>query len=142
MKCFGNSARFQLSERRIYKSEPEEVLIAFEYFKNLRNKHLIHDENSYAQSIPGAALNNGAKNYKIEKIICLSALGVTLEQDNYSNLKLLLSKAKAWVASEFDSLCERITESLEKECYEDLIARDAITYRVPTVDEISHSRAR
>lgn len=140
VKCFGNSARFQLSAAKIYKGEPPEALMAFEYFKDLRNKHFIHDENSYAQSIPGAVLNNGTKGYKIEKIVCLAAFGATLEQGNYGNLKLLIEKARAWVVSEFESLCERLTASLEQETYESLLARDAINYRVPTIDEISCSR--
>lgn len=140
MKCFGSSARFQLSAPKIYKGEPPEALMAFEYFKDLRNRHFIHDENSYAQSISGAILNNGKKSYKIEKIVCFAAFGATLEQGNYCNLKLLIGKASAWVVTEFDSLCEHLTGTLEQESYEDLLARNAITYRVPTVDEISRAR--
>lgn len=140
IKCFGNSERFQLSAMRIYKNEPPEALIAFKYFKDLRNKHFVHDENSYAQSIPGAVLSNGTKAYKIEKIICFSAFGETLEQGNYGNLKLLIKRARIWVVSEFDFLCESLTATLEKESYHNLLARDAITYRVPTADEISSTR--
>ncbi len=112
--------------------------MAFNYFRSLRNKHLVHDENSYAQSIPGAVLSNGKKNYNIEKIVCFTALGVTLEQGNYGNLKLLIQKARAWVVSEFDALCERLAIELEKESYDKLLERNNITYRVPTVDDISH----
>jgi len=58
MKCFGDSgARFQLSSVKILNGELPEVSMAFEYFKDLRNKHFVHDENSYAQSLPGAILN-------------------------------------------------------------------------------------
>lgn len=140
LKCFGNGARFQLSADKIYKGEPPEALMAFNYFKGLRNKHLVHDENSYAQSIPGAVLSNGRKNYKIEKIVCFAAFGATLEQGNYGNLKLLIGKARTWVVSEFDSLCECLTISLEKENYDKLISRDALTYRVPTVEDIPRNR--
>lgn len=140
VKCFGNGARFQLSADKIYKGESSNALIVFKYFKDLRNKHFVHDENSYAQSIPGAIINNGTKGYSIEKIICFSAFGATLEQNNYNNLKLLIEKAMVWVVSEFDRLCELLTAKLEQERYEDLLARDAITYHAPTVDEISGPR--
>ena len=74
LKCFGDAgARFQLSAERILKGTPPEAAMAFDYFKGLRNKHIVHDENSCSQSIPGAILNNGNKAYKIEKIICFSA---------------------------------------------------------------------
>lgn len=140
LKCFGNGARFQLAPDKLYKSEPAEAMMAFTYFKGLRNKHLVHDENSYAQSIPGAVLNNGTKTYKIEKIVCFMAVGASLEQGNYGNLKLLIKTARDWVAAEFDALCNRLTTDLEKETYEILMARKAITYRVPTVDEMQHAR--
>jgi hypothetical protein len=48
-KCFGSSqSRAQLSAKKILKSHPgaEEV---FDYFKNLRDKHLIHDESALTQ---------------------------------------------------------------------------------------------
>lgn len=140
LKCFGNDARFQLPAEKLYKGEPPEALMAFNYFKSLRNKHLVHDENSYAQSIPGAVLNNGTKSHKVEKIVCLMAIGDTLEQGNYGNLKLLIQKARLWVVSEFDALCSRLTADLEKETYETLMAREALTYRVPTVDDVHHAR--
>lgn len=60
VKCFGSSAaRFQLNREKIYKNEPPEAMQSFEYFKHLRDKHVVHDANSYSQSIPGAVLNRG-----------------------------------------------------------------------------------
>jgi len=71
---------------------------------------------------------------------CLDAIGATLNQGNYSNLKILIQKANVWVVSEFDALCERLTSELEKESYSRLISREALTYQVPSVADISHSR--
>lgn len=142
-KCFGDSeARFQLSAEKVYKAEPAEATVAFNYFRNLRNKHVVHDENSYAQSIPGAVLNKGDKKYKIEKILTLNAVANTLEQANFSNLKLLIGKAHTWVDSEFDTLCDILTRELEEESYEALLAKEAVSYRAPTVNEISKNRKR
>ena len=74
------------------------------------------------------------------KIVCLAAFGTTLERGNYRNLKQFIEKAKIWVDGEFYSLCERITGTSEKESYEDLLAREEITYRAPSVDKISRAR--
>jgi len=140
-KCFGGSkARFQLSAEKIYKGEPPEAMIAFNYFKSLRNKHVVHDENAYAQSIPGAVLNKGDKKYKIEKIITLNTVANTLEQSNFNNLKLLIVKTRTWIDSEFDNLCDTLTRELEEESYEALLAREPVICRVPTVDEIGKKR--
>lgn len=93
IKCFGNNAsRSQLSEKSIYKNDPKAIKV-FNYFKNLRNKYIIHDENSYSQSIPGAILNKGDKSYKIEKIICFSVLIETLNRKEVRKLHLLLKKS-------------------------------------------------
>ena len=141
LKCFGDSgARFQLSAQKILKTEPPQAMMAFSYFRDLRNKHLVHDENSYAQSLPGAILNKGNKDYKIEKIVCLAAIAVTLVQDNFSNLKMLIQKSRTWVVEQFDLLCKMITEELENEAYTNLCAKQTINYSVPVVDEIHKNR--
>ena len=141
LKCFGSSgARFQLSSKKILKAEPPEAQIVFDYFKNLRNKHLVHDENSYAQSIPGAILNDGSKDYKIEKVVCLASIAVTLSQDNYSNLKRLIQQSYAWVIAEFDKLADSITNDLEKESYEKLLSKEPMKYYVPSNDDIDKNR--
>ena len=77
-KCFGDSGvRFQIFADKVLKGEVPEAILAFNYFKSLRNKHMVHDENSYSQSLPGAILNNGAKTYKVEKIVCFATNAVT-----------------------------------------------------------------
>jgi len=139
MKCFGSSLRFQLSAKKVYKGNSM-ALNAFSYFDNLRNKHVVHDENAYAQSIPGAILNKGDKPYKIEKVVCFSAMAETLCQDNYSNLHLLCQTAIAWVANEFTQLCEAQTKKLEAKSYDDLYRQEAITYTAPALDQISKKR--
>jgi hypothetical protein len=140
VKCFGNSAaRFQLSRERIYKNDPEAMQV-FEYFQHLRDKHVVHDENSYSQSIPGAILNRGDKPYKIEKILCFSAHLQTLEQNNYSNLKLLIQKALDWVNVEFDKCCDIITNDLEAIAYDDLLNKPDLIYQAPEVNRVGENR--
>lgn len=140
-KCFGNSAaRFQLSREKIYRNEPPEAKQVFDYFQHLRDKHIVHDENAYAQSIPSAVLNGGNKAYKIEKILCLGTHGNTLEQANYSNLKLLIGTALEWVSSEFETCCQVVTKELEAIPYTELLNRPNVAYRVPEVGEISGNR--
>jgi hypothetical protein len=141
VKCFGLSkARFQLSAQKIFKDEPPEAMLAFEFFVNLRNKHFIHDENSYAQCISGAILNNGNKDYKIERIICFAMAAGTLEQANYGNLKLLVQKSYEWAEAQFNDLATTFTAELERQPYATLLAKDAMTIRTPTSDEISKTR--
>jgi hypothetical protein len=141
IKCFGESrARFQLSAERIFAGRPPEAMVAFQFFRDLRNKHLVHDENSYAQSIAAAVLNKGDKNYKIEKIVCISTIADVLGQENWANLKLLIDTTYSWVVAEFDSLTALITKDLEAQTYEVLSQMEGVEYHVPTVDEMGIRR--
>ena len=140
IKCFGdNEARFLLNSKKTYKGNAG-ALTAFDYFKDLRNKHVAHDDNSYAQSIPCAILNKPDKSYKIKKILCFSAIGETLEQGNWKNLHLLIQTARKWVVVEFDKLCETITKELEAKPYEDLNNLEPVTYTVPKIDDLKKNR--
>jgi hypothetical protein len=142
LKCYGDGARFQLQPDAVLKNEPPKAKIAFEFLKSLRNKHIVHDENSYAQCLPGAILNKEGKQQKIAKIVCLPVLAETLTQDNFGNLKLLVEKSRAWVISEFDQLSDRVTTKLEARPYAELAAFDSMEYRAPAADEVHERRAK
>jgi hypothetical protein len=143
IKCFRPSeARYQLSEKKVYKEESPEALEAFRYLLAVRNKNIVHDENSYTQCLPGAVLNNRNQQHKIAKIVCMNFIGLDLGQGNYSNLHLLITKALKWVKAEFDSLCDRLTCELEAEEYENLLEREGITYSKPGADGVYMSRTK
>jgi len=140
IKCFGQSdSRFSLDAKKVYKGDsgaPE----PFAFFESLRNKHLVHDENSFAQCLPGAVLNKKGLDHKIAKIVCLSMIGDTLNQDNYNNLHLLATGARQWVVAQFDGLCELLTADLEPKSYDDLFAVDGVTYTAPGAADVHTSR--
>jgi hypothetical protein len=139
-KCYGDStARSQLSPKKVLRGEAPVAIEVFEYFKALRNKHVVHDENPLAQSLPGAILNARDQPRKIEKIISLSLVAETLGQEHYSNLHLLIQKSLTWVEKEFDRLCLQLTTELEAIPYEQLLAMPAPEYRAPEADSV-HAR--
>lgn len=141
IKCFGQSkSRFSLDPKKVYKGDTE-AFEPFEYFESLRNKHLVHDENSYAQCLPGAVLNKKGMDHKIAKIVCLSVIGDTLNQENYSNLHLLVTRAREWVVAQFDELCAILTSELEPKSHHDLFAMDGITYTAPGADDVHQARS-
>lgn len=140
-KCFGDpGVRFQISAEKVLKSEGPTAMLVFNYFKSLRNKHLVHDENSYSQSLLGAVLNNGTKEYKIEKIVCFATNAVTLVPENFSNLKLLIEKALKWVETEFDALCNSLASELEAVTYDELMAQTPMVFRTPAEEHLHRSR--
>lgn len=140
-KCFGRSVgRLRLNAEEVYELEPSEAMDVFRYFKDLRNKHFVHDENSYSVSLPGAVVANRNQPHKIEKIVCFGAQGETLTLLNFRNLNLLVSKAQVWTKARFDKTCAELTQELESEPYEALLARDAVQFVVPTVADVGRTR--
>ncbi|MFC7422207.1 hypothetical protein ACFQNF_20315 [Iodobacter arcticus] len=140
IKCFGNSkSRGPLSAGRIFKNNPL-ALKTHKEFKYLRDKHLVHDENSFSQSHTGAILACKDKPYKIEKIISTSIGAITLNDGSYNNLKLLINHTMNWVSTEYDNICNDLTTELEKESHESLLTYQEINIKAPSIDEVSHPR--
>ena len=141
MKCFGGSvSRARLNPESVYKDHTG-ALEVFKYFKALRDKHLVHDENSYAQCLTGAVLNRRECDNKIAKIICSAFIGNTLDQTGYSNLRLLTAVALKWVEEQIDDLCDLLALELQAVPYDDLFCRKEIVYSFPKIEEIDTTRA-
>lgn len=141
-KCFGkNNARsFRLLPADIYKTDPEGALDAFNCFKALRDKHVVHDENSFSQATIGAILSNASTTYKVEQIVCLVGNKPTLEEGLYSNLKLLVEEALAWVRTEFHACCDQLRVELEKLDRDVLFAKPSLEYVPPTYADLFRKR--
>jgi hypothetical protein len=142
IKCFGdNASRFSLKANLIYK-DVNEALAPYDFFLHLRNKNIVHDENSYTQSLPAAVLNTNGSARKIAKIICLTVDAGTLDQGSYNNLHLLLNHALTWVTIKFDELCNIVTSELEAKCYDELAAMESVAYTVPSANDVHSNRGR
>lgn len=140
LKCFGRSqSRARLDPNDVYKDDVEAFEV-YRFFKSLRNKHVVHDENSYSQCLPGAVLNGSESSTRISKILCSSAVGDTLEQANYGNLHLPTTRAREWVVSAFDEVCELLTSELEQIEHDELLARVEVKYAKPGPGDVHRSR--
>lgn len=142
IKCFqstrGENSRNMLSIEKILKGEHRFAMESYEYFLNIRNKHFIHDENSYSQCLVGAALIS--EENKIHDIICTSFIAQTLEENNWGNLNLLLKSAKKFIIEQMDNLILKIIKELEDTSFCDLFLRDEIKYQVPKIDDVGKTR--
>ena len=77
VKCFvGGSRRSRLDENSVYSGNAL-AQSSFEYTKNLRNKHLVHDENAYHQCHPGAIINAPGIVPKVDNIMTVAIRGLS-----------------------------------------------------------------
>lgn len=76
-KCFGKSAsRTFLRRGTVFKTNPGARAV-FDYFLDLRNRHFVHDENSYSQCFPAAVLNRREIEPKIAQVIAVATTANT-----------------------------------------------------------------
>jgi len=142
VKCFSTENRARrsaLSFKAVYKNALM-ARDAFHYFKNLRNKHLVHDENSYSQALPGAVLNHREAVSHIAKVVCITVTAATLNQGDQDNLYNLIHEALVYAESQYDDICNQITSDLEPRSYEELEVVGSPTYMPPALDEIDKTR--
>ncbi|MCJ2062614.1 hypothetical protein MKK63_07830 [Methylobacterium sp. J-088] len=141
VKCFcGNKARStKLQEDVIFKGN-EDALHVFKYFKNLRNKHLAHDENDYTTCIPSASINYGGKPYKVENIGFIGTTALTLDQTTYNNLLKLVIDTNQWVQEKYNTITKELNDELEGMPLEKLLAHEEVGLSMPDLDRIGLTR--
>lgn len=127
-KCFGSSAArntVRLDPTLLFGAHPN-GLENYKFYKNVRDKHVAHDENSLSQAPIGAALNKREAPYKIAKVFSLAVNSGLVTQENFSNLTLLVDLAEKWVHAEIERISKDVTTELEAESYDALFARDEL----------------
>jgi hypothetical protein len=118
--------------------QPREI---HKYFLSLRNRHIVHDDNAWLQVLAGAIIAAPGKGHNVEKVTCTSFQGETFNDGNFGNLYLLIQEALKWIASRFDTLCDDITEELERLPRETLLSQPDLTYRPPEAPEVDSPRS-
>lgn len=142
-KCFGNSvSRSSIDPRKIYGPEGPVALEVFEYFKVVRDKHLVHDENAYTQSHPGAIINKVGNAKTVEMVVCLNLAVQIVQQESFENLNRLVDTALKWVVKEYDDLAERLRSDLDKRPHAELLALPELVIPPLTEEQAKGARLR
>jgi len=139
-KCFGNSqSRNKLIRDEVYQKQPE-AFDAFNYFKALRDKHIIHDENPYSQSFVGVVINKPDAEYKIADVVSGPMISNTLDQGHFSPFFSLVKYALEWVSAQREELHNSLAKEYEKMSFEELNQLEIMTFKVPSSNEIKIRR--
>ncbi|POW57004.1 hypothetical protein C3408_11895 [Candidatus Pantoea alvi] len=133
-------SRARLDEAQLFSNLDPIALESFKYFKLLRNKHIVHDETAHLNSIPAVILNNGEKEFKVERVICIGMLAETLDQPSFSNLYNLVKSTRSFLIKEFDEECNRLKLMFENYSDEDFTNLDILTVTFLSKDEMKKPR--
>lgn len=140
-KCFqAAKSRSRLNIDTVLEGVSDDARKAFDYFMNLRNKHLLHDENAYSQVKMTVVID--ASN---EANPLLGSHVFTFEADTYDEPHIqsftrLLSHTAYWVARKAHSLSQSVQDELALLTREQLLAFESLVVKVPTADDVSKPR--
>jgi hypothetical protein len=123
LKCFKRSAarKAKLDPTVIFATEPL-GLDALKFFEQLRDKHVVHDDNAVHQPIPAAVINPAGSAQKVLRVDCIKARAQVLDLENFNNLWSLVHMTRAWVIAECGRLQAIIEARLECQSHGDLLA--------------------
>jgi len=139
-KCFGgNKSRSQLSAKKILKAHPGAEAV-FTYFQDLRDKHIIHDENPFTQAFTGVAVNGAEAQYKVADIISLAFNAFTVDDAHLTQFTQLVDVTLEWVNAKRDEFHNALGRKYEQWSHQDLLALPDIQYTVPTADVVGVKR--
>jgi hypothetical protein len=142
-KCFQHSeSRTNLDSSKVLIGASVETRENFKFHKNMRNKHLIHDENSNSQVSVIAVLNDGSKPHKIEGV-----RAITMRFDDFGaqvvvNFKAVVNWTFDFVKREFDPLLQAIHTEFESKPLAELQKLPPPQDKVPTVAEVAKPRQK
>jgi hypothetical protein len=140
-KCFGDSAgRFVLNRDKVYKKHGLLAKEIFDFFKSLRDKHYVHDENSCLIAMPLGVIADSKKSYNVEKIVVPAFRVALLNPESLSNLANLILAAIEWIEQQFDVVADQLTVELESFSREDLLNMKEAVYSNPNLEEAFLSR--
>ncbi len=141
MKCFGRSkSRFKLNPSVVFQGDPDAMEV-FSFFKALRDKHYVHDENAAIQAIPVAVVNRLNASPKIAQITNVVIRGDFIGTENFQNLTRLVAETQAWVDREHDNIADQIKLRMEAMSHSDLLALPKPEYRKAETNNIAVTRA-
>lgn len=137
-KCFSASAdRVTLSPGKIYgttcdKWGPRD---AFDLYKRLRNRHVVHDENGFSQALAGAIVGpEGGPN--VLQVAATVMTAQTADRESFINLGQLVMMAIEYVEGQVDEIGAALEAELNAAPRATVLARPEVTYTAPGVDDI------
>ncbi|HEV8536322.1 MAG TPA: hypothetical protein VGR87_11490 [Candidatus Limnocylindria bacterium] len=112
VKCFSRDIRFVLVAEEIWSDDPE-GLKGFRFFRDLRNKHVIHDENSYADCATCVVLPDRRDLPRASVVFSFFAKFEVLDSEHMTRLRALIERTRSWADARKDTLVEELMEELE-----------------------------
>jgi hypothetical protein len=135
--CFGVSkARFHLDPKSIYAKLPD-ALITFEYYKHIRDKRIVHDENQH--NSPVTAIVLGA-NDDVQDILHMNFESVALQKEAIENVYNLITAAQTYVDDQIVAALAKAFEEARAMSPVEKAKLENVTYTVLALSDVAKTR--
>jgi hypothetical protein len=111
---------------------------AFDLLKDLRNRHVLHDENDWMQPLPIAVVATPGHQPVVSDLDCVVIEGV--DTAHVEQLGTVVDAALAWVNGQIESQIIVIREDLLARGYDELLALPAPTLTMASSGSIKQRR--
>lgn len=139
-KCFAQGVRkTKLKKEDIYVDRPEAIEL-FDYFLDLRNRHLAHDVNAFIQCAVGVVVNPDGNPQKIADAIAIPFRVVTARPDFLSKFLLLVATTQDWVDKRVSELFKLVCDEYTKLPHAELLALPALKTTIPSPADVGKRR--
>ena len=139
-KNFTKSAsRIPLKEGKVFKAVPKEARKGFLQYKALRDKHIVHDENLYADAIVIAIINSKDAAESVPQV----GINIFISELYNTHAAALIKLASAtldWIKLEIDALCDKLKAQYNALEYKELLNLEPASYTAPGVNDLYKDR--
>jgi hypothetical protein len=139
VKCFATGARQGLCHETVF-PDPEDRK-AHQYFKDMRDKHLIHDVNVYSDAHVGVVVNPQGTSPKVADVVShiVEAFPSLIDMQTVYNL---VTGALTFVRTHRAGVTGVLRLMYERKPREELLEVPALTWTVPTAAQLKKGRQR
>lgn len=136
-KCFKHSdARRRLWPQVVFAKRPD-LMPAYNFFLNLRDRHIVHDDNPYIKAYVGVYVNKNNDSYTVEEIVNHVAVFDILDESRWRIFYELAYYAIEWTEKEKMRLKNLLQLECEKKTSEEFDSLKELAITVPTLNQVS-----
>ena len=144
-KCFGKS-EFRdnsLKRNKILANFPPEAKKVFDFYKDLRDKFIVHDESRLSQALAGVILQSNKEHPFVDTLgtVAIAERFKSPEElKGLGSFHRLITVAIQWVETEIDKLGDLLKEQYKDKEMADFQGFEPLRLGVPTQDEMYKKR--
>lgn len=109
---------------------------AYNFFLNLRDRHIVHDDNPYIKAYVGVYVNKNNNSYTVEEIVNHVAVFDILDESRWRIFYELANYAIEWTEKEKTRLKNLLQLECEKKTSEEFDSLKELAITVPTLNQV------